>query len=103
MAYTANHLKSKLAVNQVVDTTGGTSHDASSTWLPMGRRALIGATFVSGTALTGFSIYAGTDSTGAGGTLVATNNGATSPNAAGDTGWIGLTPAQARGDLTTGT
>ncbi len=81
-------LKARFIAKLFVDSTGGAAHYVTTTWLAMGRKVMAGGMFVSGTGITGFSIWAATDSAGTGAVVVATNNGATVPDTAGDQVWV---------------
>lgn len=84
MAYTANSLKSRFLSRTYIHNVADATVATKIAWVPMGRRFLAKATLVSGTGLLTFKIFAATDSSGTGATVVEAHADPTVADAAGD-------------------
>jgi hypothetical protein len=84
MAYTANKLKSNLAVRTYADDPADATVARQIAWVPMGQNFLALATLISGTGILTFKIFAAVDSSGTTPTEVAAHADPTVADAAGD-------------------
>lgn len=84
MAYTANNLKARFLSRTYVHDPADATTAAYIAWVPMGQRFLAKATLVSGTGVLTFKVFAATDSSGTGATVVASHATPTVADAAGD-------------------
>lgn len=84
MAYTANKLKSNFISRTYVDDPADATVARYIAWVKMGQNFLAKVALVSGTGVLTFKIFAATDSSGAGATVVAAHATPTTADAAGD-------------------
>jgi hypothetical protein len=84
MTATYNHLKSRMVVRTYADDPADATVARKIAWVPMGERFLALATLISGTGILTFKIFAGTDSSGAGATVVKAHADPTVADAVGD-------------------
>ncbi len=84
MAYTANKLKSNFVSRTYIHNPTTATDAAYIAWVPMGRNFLAKATFVSGTGVLTFKIFAATDASASGATVVAAHATPTTADAEGD-------------------
>lgn len=84
MAYTANKLSSELAARTYIHNVADATVATKIAWVEMSEKFLALATLVSGTGILTFKIFAATDSSGSGATVVAAHSDPTVADAAGD-------------------
>lgn len=99
MAYTANHLKSRLAARTYIHNPADATTAAKIAWVPMSKCFLALATLVSGTGILTFKIFAATDSSGSNPTVVEAHADPTVADAAGDQVVLEVTAEQVRAAL----
>lgn len=84
MAYTKNGLAARFLSRTYIHNVADATVATKIAWVPMGQSFLAKATLVSGTGLLTFKIFAATDSSGTGATVVAAHADPTVADAAGD-------------------
>src|SRR5687767_2661469 len=82
--YTPNHLRAKLLSRTYIHDPADATVATKIAWVPMGLRALLKATLVSGTGVLTFKVFAATDSSGTNPTEVVAHATPTVADAAGD-------------------
>lgn len=94
MVATYNHLKSNYTCRTYIFDPADATVATKIAWVPMGKAFLALATLVSGTGILTFKIFAATDSSGTGATVVLAHSDPTVADAAGDMVTLEVAPEQ---------